>query len=288
MMNENRIVVAKPLDQKVKKIMYKVLTIFIVAFVLLLTYLPIVVMALTSFSTDPYGYRMNEFTFDWYVKLVENGDLRDSIIFTLQITFLSTIISTIFGTLSAIGINAMSKNMKKKMIILNNVPILNADIVTAAFLLIVFQLLSIFLGTNIISNYGFITTLIAHVLFSTPYVVLSVLPKLNKDNSLYDAAIDLGCSPNQALRKVILPNIKAGIFSGALLAFTMSIDDFIITYFVSASNDNFSTWLYGNLKTMKNGQWNQACAYNTVLMVITFTVIIVYQLVTFKKKEKIR
>ena len=144
--------------------------------------------------------------------------------------------------------------------------------------------MSIFLGTNIIAKYGFITTLIAHVLFSTPYVVLSVLPKLNSDNSLFDAALDLGCSPYQALYKVIIPNIKSGIFSGALLAFTMSIDDFIITYFVSASNDNFSTWLYGNLKTLRNGQWNQACAYNTILLIVTFTAIIGYQLLSSKRR----
>lgn len=285
-MTDDRIVVAKPLSHKVKKVSYKAFIIIFVAIVLALTYIPIIVMALTSFSTDPLGYRFNDVTTEWYGALVTNGDLRDSIVFTLEITFLSTIISTIFGTISAIGINSLNKNARKKIIILNNVPILNADIVTAAFLLIIFQALSIIIGTNIISQYSFITTLIAHVLFSTPYVVLSVLPKLNRDSTLYDAAIDLGCSPKQALRKVILPNIKSGIFSGALLAFTMSIDDFIITYFVSAGNDNFSTWLYGSLKTLRNGQWNQACAYNTVLMVITFTVIIAYQLITTRKKVK--
>ena len=179
-----------------------------------------------------------------------------------------------------------NKNVKKKIIVLNNVPILNADIVTAVFLLLIFQIISIIIGVNVIAKYSFITTLIAHVLFSTPYVVLSVLPKLNKDNSLYDAAIDLGCSPYQALYKVIIPNIKSGIFSGALLAFTMSIDDFIITYFVSGDRDNFSTWLYGNLKTLRNGQWNQACAYNTVLMTITFVAIIGYQLFSSRKKKE--
>ena len=284
MMNQERIVVEKPLSSKVKKYSYKAFVVAFIVAVLILTYAPIVVMALTSISTDPLGYRFNDVTFDWYRKLVENGDLRDSIVFTLEITFLSTIISTVFGTLSAIGINSLNKKTRKKIIILNNVPILNADIVTAAFLLIIFQTMSIFLGTNIIAKYGFVTTLIAHVLFSTPYVVLSVLPKLNSDNSLFDAALDLGCSPYQALYKVIIPNIKSGIFSGALLAFTMSIDDFIITYFVSASNDNFSTWLYGNLKTLRNGQWNQACAYNTILLIVTFTAIIGYQLLSSKRR----
>lgn len=285
MMNE-KIYVEKPLSHKVKKNSYKIFVIAFISIVLLITYIPILVMAVTSFSTDPFGYRFTGFTMEWYVKLFTNGDLNESIMFTLQITFLSTIISTIFGTITAIGINALNKNIKKKFIVLNNVPILNADIVTAVFLLLIFQISSIILGVNIIAKYSFITTLIAHILFSTPYVVLSVLPKLNKDNSLYDAAIDLGCSPYQALYKVIIPNIKSGIFSGALLAFTMSIDDFIITYFVSGDRDNFSTWLYGNLKTLRNGQWNQACSYNTVLMIITFVGIIGYQLIANRKKKE--
>ncbi len=287
-MMENRVIVKKPTSKKIKQVSFKTCIFIFLAVVLVLTYLPILVIALTSFSTDPLGYRMNQMTFNWYGQLVNNKSLRDSIIFTLEITCLSTIIATAFGTMSAIGINSLNKKARKKIIVLNNVPILNADIVTAAFMLIIFQLLSILIGVNIIAKYGFVTTLIAHVLFSTPYVVLSVLPKLSKDNSLYEAAIDLGCSPYQAIFKVIIPNIKAGIFSGALLAFTMSIDDFIITHFVSGANNNFSTWLYGNLKQLKNGQWNQACAYNTILMVITFLGIVIYQLVTLKnKKEKI-
>ena len=285
-MMTDRIRVEKPTSQKIAKLSYKTFVVIFITVVLLLTYIPILVIGINSISTDPMGYRFTGLTFDWYGKLFEGGELTQSIVFTLEITILSTIISTIFGTASAIGINALNKNARKKFIILNNVPILNADIVTAAFLLIVFQILSLIIGTNIISQYGFITTLIAHVLFSTPYVVLSVLPKLNKDNSLYDAAIDLGCTPTSAIFKVILPNVKAGIFSGALLAFTMSIDDFIITYFVSGSNDNFSTWLYGSLKQIKSGAWPQACAYNTLLMAVTFIAIVAYQLLSKKKVKK--
>lgn len=283
-MIEERVVVQKPLSTKIKTKSFNIFKVVFIVLILLVTYMPIIVMALTSFSTDPFGYRFNGFTSAWYTKLVTNEDLKESIIFTLEITFLSTIISTIFGTFSAIGINALSRKAKSRFIVFNNVPILNADIVTAAFLLIIFQVTSIIFGQNIIANYGFVTTLIAHVLFSTPYVILSVLPKLNKDNSLFDAAIDLGCSPRMAMFKVILPNVKSGIISGMLLAFTMSIDDFIITYFVS-SKDNFSTWIYSNLKTLKNGQWNQACAYNTLLMLVTFTLIISYQLISNRKKE---
>lgn len=284
---ENRIKVAVPTSIQLKKLSYKSFYVALLAIVLIITYLPILVIALTSFSTDPMGYRMSGITGKWYGMLFTSQGLSEAIFFTLRITFFSTIISTVFGTLSAIGIHALSRTWKKRVIILNNVPILNADIVTAAFLLVMFQGLSIILHTNVIAKYGEITTLIAHVLFSTPYVVLSVLPKLSKDNDLFDAALDLGCSPQGALRKVVLPNIRSGIFSGALLAFTMSIDDFIITYFVSGSKQNFSTWLYGNLKQMKNGQWNQACAYNTVLMVVTFAGIVIYQLLNRKKEKKI-
>lgn len=284
-MMEERLRVEIPKSVMTKKIIKRALIILFFIVVLTITYMPILVIALTSFSTHTSGYQMPGVTMKWYGMLVTNKNLFNAILFTLEITVLSTIISTIFGTFSAIGINALNKKRRKRMIILNNVPILNADIVTAAFLLIIFQVLSIIFQVNLISQYGKLTTLIAHVLFSTPYVVLSVLPKLSEDNDLYDAALDLGCSPTEALDKVILPNIKTGIFSGALLAFTMSIDDFIITYFVSGSNQNFSTWLYGNLRQQRNGQWNQACAYNTILMVVTFVGIIVYQILKNRKKE---
>ena len=285
-MMENRIKVEIPTSGLAKSIGKKIAILIFFIMILTITYVPIVVIVLTSFSTHTSGYQMPGVTTKWYGMLITNKTLFKSIVFTLEITILSTILSTIFGTFSAIGINALSRKRKKQMIMLNNVPILNADIVTAAFLLLIFQVISIVLQVNLIAQYGKLTTLIAHVLFSTPYVVLSVLPKLSKDNDLFDAALDLGCSPREALDKVILPNIKTGIFSGALLAFTMSIDDFIITYFVSGSQQNFSTWLYGNLKQQRNGQWNQACAYNTILMLITFVGIIVYQIIKNRKKEE--
>ncbi|MDE5565903.1 MAG: ABC transporter permease [Anaeroplasmataceae bacterium] len=278
--------VLPPKSQIIKKRLIQIAVVLYLAIILLLTYLPIVIIALTSFSTHTSGYQMPGVTLKWYAMLVQNKSLFKAITFTLEITFLSTIISTIFGTFTAIGINALNQKWRKRMIILNNVPILNADIVTAAFLLIIFQVLSIVFKVNLVAKYGKLTTLIAHILFSTPYVVLSVLPKLSKDEGLYEAALDLGCSPKEALEKVVLPNIKSGIFSGALLAFTMSIDDFIITYFVSGSNQNFSTWLYGNLRQQKNGQWNQACAYNTVLMFLTFAGVIIYQLLKSKREGK--
>lgn len=283
MMN-NQIIVKKPTSVVVKAKSFKIFQIVFLVTILLITYFPIIVMAFTSFSADPLGYRMTSFTTKWYSTMANNADLTSAILFTIEISILSTVISTIFGTLSAIGINALSKKAKSRFILLNNVPVINSDIVSAVFLLLLFQVISIICGVNLISKYSFITTLLAHIFFSTPFVVLSVLPKLSNDNSLYDAAIDLGCTPFMALIKVVIPNIKSGIASGAMLAFTMSIDDFIITHFVSGSQNNFSTWLYGNLKTLRNGQWNQACAFNTILILVTFSIIVIYQLISNRKK----
>lgn len=270
---------------KKTSLIIKIVSITFLVLVLLITYLPIIVIALTSFSTDKFGLSMSGFTFEWYQKMWKSRSLMNAITYTLEISILSTIFSIIFGVISAIGINGLSRKNKKRFIILNNVPILNADIVTAAFLLVIFQLVSMIIGRNVL---GTTTTLIAHILFSTPYVVLSVLPKISELNdSLYDAALDLGCSPRFALRKVILPNIKSGIVTGGLLAFTMSIDDFIITYFVTGKSQNFSTWLYGSLRTLRNGLWNQACAYNTLLIVLTMVIVIGYQFFNIRRKERL-
>ncbi len=285
MMENNQIIIESSKAKKIKSRIIKIICILFMATILLLTYLPLIVIFLVSFSSDTSGLDMINFTFKWYQKIFEGGEITDSIIYTLQITIASTIIATIFGTISAIGINAMSKKTRKKMIVLNNVPILNADIVTAVFLLIIFQIISITISSTI---FGFTTTLIAHVLFSAPYVVLSVLPKLNEiDDNLYDAAIDLGCSPKSALWKIVIPSIKSGIFSGAMLAFTMSIDDFIITHFVTGDKNNFSTWLFSSLKVLKTGSWNKACAYNSLITIITLVSVLTYQIIkTRKKKER--
>lgn len=262
----------------------KIISYVFLGFVLIITWLPLLVIALTSFSPDKFGLTMPSFTFEWYKAMWSNRSLMNAITYTLQITFASTAISIVFGVISALGINGLSRQLKRKIIMLNNVPILNPNIVTATFLLIVFQLVGIIMSRNVL---GFTTTLIAHVLFSTPYVVLSVLPKLSEINDgIYEASLDLGCTPNRALLKTILPNIKGGVLTGGLLAFTMSIDDFIITYFTTGKRQNFSTWLYGSLKTLRNGLWNQACAYNTLLVFITVIAVFAYQIINIKRKER--
>ena len=272
------------MKNKTQTIMLKTIAILFLVVVLLITYLPIIVIALTSISNDKFGLTMTAPTFIWYQSMWHSRSLMNSIIYTLQISFASTIISIIFGTISALGIHSLSKKAKRRVIMLNNVPILNTDIVSAVFLLIIFQLVGMIFQRSV---FGFTTTLIAHVLFSTPYVILSVLPKLNamNDSSLYEASLDLGCSPTKTIYKIVIPNIKTGIVTGGLLAFTMSIDDFIITYFVTGKRQNFSTWLYGSLKTLRNGLWNQACAYNTLLIILTIIVVLGYEFIRLRRDK---
>lgn len=283
MMNQVKI----PTSYKVKKILLKMAAILFTFFVLFLIYFPILIIIIQAFNSDGTGNTFKGLTLKWFYEMFNDRELMKAIRYTLLITFLSTIISTIFGTLSAIGINSLSKKKRKKMILLNNVPILNADVVTGVFLFLVFKVIGILIGIEYIL--GFWTLLLVHILFSVPYVVLSVLPKLNEiDDNLYDAALDLGCTSKQALLKVIIPSIKSGIISGALLAFTMSIDDFVISYFVAGPNvENFSIWFNGHLRVTRGNPWQKACAYNTLITLVTLTGLVIYNIIKKRKvKEK--
>lgn len=270
-----------------KKVKRKILNISKITFlttILFLTYFPLLIIALQSINLDASGNTFGGFTTKWFTEMIDDSNLTEAITYSISIAVLSTLISTILGTLTAIGIHGLKRKYKKIIIFLNNVPIINADIVTGIFLLIIFNVIASIIGFNIL---GFTTLLIAHVLFSTPYVILSVLPKLNEmDDNLFDAALDLGCRPYYALRKIILPTIKSGMLAGMFFAFTMSIDDFVISYFVSGQEiKNFSIWLYGSLKITKNHPWPKACAYNTIIMVIMLFALLGYNMYQ-KRKEK--
>ena len=225
------------------------------------------------------------FTLKWYVKMFNHAELMRSIYTTISMAIIATIISVILGTIAAIGINSLPTKQRKRTILLNNIPVLNADIVTGVFLMLMLQGFSFLLpGVNV---FGYYSMLFAHIFFCIPYVVLSILPKLNEiDYNLYDAALDLGCTPFGALRKVIIPSIKAGIISGALIAFTMSIDDFVISYMTSGSGVlNFSMWLYSIKNPFRNNAMQLASAYNTIISVGTLLILIVYNLLKIKKKK---
>ena len=231
--------------KKVTKFLFPILRVLFVIFAFTLLYLPVVLIAIQSVnsSSDPTSF--GSLTLQWYGEIFAHRTLRNAIFNTLLVAGLTVIVSTTLGTLFAIGIYALDKKHRQKFIILNNIPLVNAEIVTGISLMLLFSLLlPIFPYV-----FGLPTMLTAHIFFTLPYVVLSVLPKLAEiDPNLYDAAVDLGDSPLKALAKVIVPAILPGILSGAMLAFTMSIDDFVISYYTTGNGfDNISIWIYASI-----------------------------------------
>ena len=209
----------------------RILTILMFAFL----YLPMVVLVVASFNTGKDITEFEGFTLQQYVRLFQDDALLGLLGNSLLVSILASLIATVFGTVSAVGINNLRPKMRNLVMSLTNIPMTNPDIVTGVSL----SLLSVFVGSNLLGqkeSLNFWTLLIAHVTFNLPYVILNVMPKLRQmDNSLTDAAMDLGCTPRQAFFKVILPEIMPGIVAGGIMAFTMSLDDFVISYFVTGT-----------------------------------------------------
>lgn len=215
--------------------------------ILLFMYMPIVVLIVFSFNESKSRGNWSGFTLKWYGDLFRNSQIMDSLYNTLIIALLSSAAAVVIGTLAAIGIHNMKKVRKTMVMNLTYLPVLNPDIVTGVSLMIMF----VFIGAFINLKLGFLTMLLAHISFNIPYVILSVLPKLKQMNKhLYEAALDLGASSSYALRKVIIPEIMPGIISGFLMAFTLSIDDFVISYFTTGSGfSNLSITIYTMART---------------------------------------
>lgn len=192
--------------------------------ILLFLYAPIIVLVVFSFNDSKSRSNWSGFTFRWYMELFQDTAILKALYYTILVAVLSSIISMIIGTYAAIGISNMPGISKQIALNLNYLPVLNPDIVTAVSLMALYRFLNIELG--------FVTMLLSHICFSIPYVILSVLPKLKQMNKhLAEAAMDLGATPFYALRKVIIPEIMPGIITGGLMAFTLSIDDFVISFF---------------------------------------------------------
>ncbi len=223
---------------KAKKIFSNIYLILIFIFL----YAPIFALALFSFNDSKSMARWQGFTFKWYQQLFHNDRIISALITTVVVAILASAIATVIGTISAIGIDRMRGPKKAMLLNINYLPVLNPDIVTAIGLMILF----IFFNMKL----GFLTMLLAHITFNIPYVVLSVLPKLKQlPDNVEEAAMDLGAKPMYTLRKVILPQIKPGIISGFLIAFTMSIDDFIISFFNTGNGvTNLSIEVYSMAK----------------------------------------
>lgn len=204
-------------------------------------YLPIIVLVALSFNNSRTKVKWGGFTFQWYLGCFQNETIMSAFMTTLQITFISAVISTLIGTLAAFGIASMKKKGQALYLGATNIPMLNADIVTGISMMLLFVKFM---------DLGFVTVLIAHITFSIPYVILNVLPKLKAVNrSTYEAALDLGASPGYAFYKVTWPEIRPAVFSGFMMAVTMSLDDFSITYFTKGAGVNtLSTMLYTELR----------------------------------------
>lgn len=192
--------------------------------IFLFLYAPIIILIVFSFNDSKSRGVWSGFTLRWYVELFKDPAILKALYYTILIAVLSSIISTIIGTFAALGIHNMPGLNKKIVLNLNYLPVLNPDIVTAVSLMALFRFFKM--------EFGFATMLLSHITFCVPYVILSVLPKLKQMNThLAEAAMDLGATPFYALRKVIIPEIMPGIITGGLMAFTLSVDDFVISFF---------------------------------------------------------
>ena len=211
------------------------------ALVLAFLYIPIVVMIALSFNASVSRAAWTGFTLGWYQKLFQSKAIMAALRVTLEVAVVATAASTVMGTLGAIGMHAMSAGWANFLINVSYLPMTTPDIVTGVSLMLMFVFMKVPLGKG--------TMIMAHIAFDTPYVVFSVLPKLKQMNpNLYEAALDLGCHPARALYKVIIPEIAPGIVTGALLAFTLSLDDFVISYFTSNTDQNVAMIVYSSAR----------------------------------------
>ncbi len=202
------------------------------AVIFIFLYAPIFVLITFSFNSSKSRTQWAGFTLDWYAELFNDASIMNAFSTTLLVSLLAAAIATVFGTVTALGFYCLRKRWRSPLMAVNNIPLTNADIVTGVSLCLLF----VFFGSRLKFNLGFGTLLVAHITFNVPYVLLSVMPKLYQlDRSLIDAAQDLGCTPARAFLKVTVPELMPGIINGAIIAFTMSIDDFVISYFTAGS-----------------------------------------------------
>lgn len=261
-------------DNKKNKALY----IIYIALMFIFFYLPIVVMMVFSFNSSKSLTNMSGFSLRWYGRLISDGSIMKAVYVSLTIAILATIISTILGTITAIGLSKCRKIVRDVILNINNIPIMNPDIVMAISLMILFS--------SIVMAKGYLTMLLAHIAFCTPFVITSVYPKVRQlDPSIADAAMDLGATPFEALIKVIIPMLRDGIFAGILLAFTMSFDDFVISYFVTGNGvENISIVVY-NMTKRTNPTIN---ALSTIVVLVIAILIILSRLIPAMLKGTVK
>lgn len=262
----------------VKKISQRIYLILILIFL----YAPILTLVVLSFNSSKSRAKWGGFSLHWYKELFQNEEILSALYTTLIIAFLSAFIAVIIGTLASMAMNAMKKTPRTILMAITNIPMLNADIVTGISLMLLFLAIGSFFRLNF--DLGFTTVLLAHITFNIPYVILSVMPRLQQTNkSTYEAALDLGASPAYAFYKVILPDIFPGVLSGFLLAFTMSLDDFIITHFTKGPGiETLSTKIYTEVR---KGIKPEIYALSTIMFVSVLVLLVLINRRSYKKEN---
>ncbi|MCR5795215.1 MAG: ABC transporter permease [Solobacterium sp.] len=242
-------------------------------------YLPIIYVVFFSFNRSKSLTRFTGFSLRWYENMFASRPIMDAIWYTVACAVIATIVSTIVGTITAIGLSKSKKVVRELVNQVNNLPMLNPEIVTAIGFMLFF--------TSLRVQTGFFTMLLAHIAFCIPYVVLSVLPRHRRlDPNIAEAALDLGCTPWQAMWKVIIPQIREGIIAGALVAFSMSFDDFVISMFTTGPGvTNISIYVYSNVKRV-NPTINALSAIIVYVVTIVLIVVNVVPMIRERRAKK--
>ncbi len=252
--------------------------------ILIILYAPIVFIAVFSFTEAKSlgnwtGFSMNLYKNLFTGSMQNSSGLLSAVENTLLIALIASLLATMLGTVAAIGIYNLKGRKKDVMTFLNNIPMINPDIITGVSLFLLFVFLRI--------SQGYTTVVLAHITFCTPYVVLNVLPKLSQMNpNIYEAALDLGATPGQALRKVMIPALRPGMISGFILSFTMSLDDFAVTFFTRGTIglDTLSTYIYADAR--KGGLTSELKPLMTILFLIILVVLLVINIRQSKNNDK--
>ena len=239
---------------------------------LLFLYAPILILIVFSFNQSKTLGNWTGFTFNWYAELFRTPEITDALVVTLSVAAISSVAATVMGTYAAIGLHAMRRKTRVIYENISQLPMVNPDLVTGISLMLLF----LFVGLKD----GYTRLIIAHITFNLPYVIFSVLPKLRQSSDmLYEAALDLGCTPMQAIQKVVIPDVMPGIVSGLILAFTLSIDDFVISFFAGNGVDNLSMYIYASARRGVNP------ALSTIIFVPVVTLLLIVNLRSIREEK---
>ena len=256
---------------------------FYISIILFFLYAPIFVLITFSFNSSRSRSVWTGFSLDWYRRLFSDGAILDALYTSIVIAVLAAVFATIAGTFAAVGFYNMRGRWRVPLMQINNIPMMNADIVTGVSL----SLLFVSLGSFLHFRLGFGTLLLAHITFCIPYVVLAIMPKLPQvDGNLVDAARDLGCTWMQAFWKVIIPEIRPGIINGLIIAFTLSIDDFVISYFTAGGNImTLPMQIFAMTRRRVSPEIN---ALSTILFLSVLILLIIINVRDMRQEEKLK